>query len=538
MVRALVPAAILVGLAMLSGAAADQRATVRLTVTVVLVDDAGATTPVAHLALLVSDNPPSAPPQRIVTDADGTAGLSVRPGTYIVESDRPVAFGGQAYRWFEAVEVGADGDAVLSLTADNARVGPLAGVTPDASSVTGDEPVEADPWELRRRWQDSVVALWTQTARASGFVVDARGLIATSQRAIGDATFVEVQLTTSTKVGGTVLVADPMRDIALVRVSAGPLTSVTPVPLECERRAPQLVYEQELLTIGVALRGARDMEFGEVRHVTSETVEADFDVRRLSPGGPVFDADGRVVGLTSMPDVGDDERALPDVPIVGVEDVCATVRSAANAMVASSPPDDTLLPVEPSTTIPMEKVADVVSQRAGNLLPYGLSSSDFDVTFLTPVQVYAGLFDSDPPRMDFGNWSEYVRGLPPVLLVRVTPKQSESFWMKLVRGAVWTQGASLPPITHFKPGFARLQAFCGEDEVTPVHPFRIALRVSETDAVHEGLVVFSPDALGPHCGTVRLTLYSEKDPDKADTLDVDPGVLRRIREDFALYRGR
>ena len=51
--------------------------------------------------------------------------------------------------------------------------------------------------------------------------------------------------------------------------------------------------------------------------------------------------------------------------------------------------------------------------------------------------------------------------------------------------------------------------------------------------MHEGLSVFEPEALGVDCGTVRLLLYSEDDPDEADTVLVDMAVLRRVREDFA-----
>jgi hypothetical protein len=61
-------------------------------------------------------------------------------------------------------------------------------------------------------------------------------------------------------------------------------------------------------------------------------------------------------------------------------------------------------------------------------------------------------------------------------------------------------------------------------------------RVSETDAVREGLYVFDPQALGPHCKSVKLVVYSEKAPEKPDTKAVDPQVIDRIWEDFAPYR--
>jgi hypothetical protein len=74
--------------------------------------------------------------------------------------------------------------------------------------------------------------------------------------------------------------------------------------------------------------------------------------------------------------------------------------------------------------------------------------------------------------------------------------------------------------------------------VKPIHPFKLDLRVSETDAVYEGLYAFDPAALGPECGSVSLVLYSEKEPEKADTRVVDAAVLQQIWRDFALGETR
>jgi hypothetical protein len=137
---------------------------------------------------------------------------------------------------------------------------------------------------------------------------------------------------------------------------------------------------------------------------------------------------------------------------------------------------------------------------------------------------------------DFSNWSEYVADVPPVLLIRVTPKAVEGFWTKVARGAAQTQGVGLPPIKRIKSGFLRMRAFCGEAEITPIHPFKLEQRVSESDAIYEGLYVFDPDALVPTCESVKLVLYSEKEPEKADTRVVDPTVIQQIWQDFAPYR--
>ena len=81
-----------------------------------------------------------------------------------------------------------------------------------------------------------------------------------------------------------------------------------------------------------------------------------------------------------------------------------------------------------------------------------------------------------------------------------------------------------------------MRAFCGDVEVTPIHPFTLEQRVSETDAVREGLYVFDSQALGPDCKSVKLVLSSEKEPEKQDTRIVDPRVIEQIWQDFAPYR--
>ena len=122
-------------------------------------------------------------------------------------------------------------------------------------------------------------------------------------------------------------------------------------------------------------------------------------------------------------------------------------------------------------------------------------------------------------------------------MIRVTPKFEEGFWTKVARGAAQTQGMAIPAIKRFKSGFGRLRAFCGEAEVTPIHPFKLEQNVSDTNTVVEGLYVFDPGALGPECASVKLTLYSVKEPDKADTRVVDPKLIQQIWSDFAPYRG-
>src|SRR5438093_9405519 len=94
-----------------------------LHIKVVLVHADRKAMPVPRHALLISDNPASAPPRRIVTSLDGTADVRLRPGNYTVESDAPVAFEGKSYEWTQMVDIVAGRDAVLELTSGNAEIG-------------------------------------------------------------------------------------------------------------------------------------------------------------------------------------------------------------------------------------------------------------------------------------------------------------------------------------------------------------------------------------------------------------------------------
>jgi hypothetical protein len=48
--------------------------------------------------------------------------------------------------------------------------------------------------------------------------------------------------------------------------------------------------------------------------------------------------------------------------------------------------------------------------------------------------------------------------------------------------------------------------------------------------------VFAADAIGPQCATVTLSIYSEAQPENADTLTLTRTTIDRLWQDFAPYR--
>ena len=519
-----------------------------LRVRVVLADADGKPMPVPRHALLLSDNPPSAAPRLLRTGPDGTVDVRLPPGSYTVESDIPVRLQRNAYTWTQTVTIVAGRDTALDLTMENADVEPV-------SAAASDVRPDADPWLLLPRWRDSIVSVWTPTTHASGFLIHASGLILTNQRVIGTATSIEVQLTRSLKVAARVLAADRTRDAAVLWVDPMVIGSVPVVPLPCAQPAkPTVADGDETFTLGVSLRLVKDMESGTVTRVGLHDILWDARLPTGSAGGPVFNAAGDLVGITSVMD-DETRRERGESRVVPIQNACDVVASATEKMKTADPPAGAHLPVVPERPFPIDALRTAAGRGAGALSPHQITSSDFDVAFITPVMTYAAMNQSGGdgerttrasleaqqlvrPQRDFSNWSDYVADFPPVLMIRVTPKLVEGFWTKVARGAARTQGISIPPIKSFRSRFGRLRAFCGDVEVTPIHPFKLELRTSASETLYEGLYMFDPGALGPQCASVKLLLYTETESDKPDTRVVDPKIVEQLWQAFEPYRAQ
>lgn len=523
-----------------------------LRITVALADAEQKLTPVARYTLLISDNPASGPPRRVLTASDGSFEVRLPPGSYIVESDRPYSFAGKGYQWTQLVEVVGGRTATLELTAANAEVGAAA---LEAPAIPG-APRAGAPSLILDQWQGSVIELWTPTAHATGFVVGTDGLVVTNQRVVGAATSIEAQISADVKVTARVLTADSVRDITVLWVDKATPASVRPVPLACGQPGKPVAKGVEIVAVEAPLAQPKDTSWGTVESVVTHAIISDITLDEGSEGSPVFTMDGALVGMASVLD--DPDRI--DFRVVPIADVCEAVASAEKSMKDGPPPSAARLPMEPAKPYPVDTLDDAVARRAGNLNPYQIATSDFDIVFLTPVLSYAAQqrvkqWRQPPPEpiggrggrggttmtvgrppMDFGNWSRYVETMPPVLMIRVTPKLVEGFWAKVARGAASTQGVSLPPLKRFKSGFARLRAFCGDTELTPIHPLKLEYRVSKNESIYEGLYVFDPGAVTPECSSVKLMVYSEKEPEKPITQMVEARVITQIWQDFETYR--
>jgi trypsin-like peptidase len=545
-------AAIVIGLAACVTLAARQATVLKIKVTIV--DAEGRVRPVPRHPLLISDNPATASPQRVVTGLDGTAEIHLRPGNYTVESDEPLVFQGKSYEWTQTLDVPAGRTMTLDLTAANAQVEAVAagaGATTLASAEANASIVLVD-------WESSVLSIWTPTRQGAGFVIDARGLIATNQSLVGGAASVEVQLSATEKFMARVVAADADKNVAILWLDPQPLAAARPVKLGSAAAdgKPPVAEQERVFAIEPSIAGVRHLTSGAVKKIDAHAIESDVNLDRASSGAPLFNASGEVVAITSA---GDEDRSGRDEfssRAVRIEEARSVIATAVKALQGAAPPA-VRLPVEPDRTFSEESMRQAVRGRAGSLAAYQVAAADFDVSVITPLLVYGAQHGvdratereraaapRDPGQMqtalaaleDFGNWSDYVSDYPQVVLIRVTPKLAESFWTTMARGAAQTQGMALPPVKRPKSNFASLRLTCGDAEVAPIHPFKIEHRINETSMIYEGLYVFAPESIGPQCAAVKLTLFSEKEPAKGDTRIIDPRIVEQIAKDFASYK--
>jgi len=527
-----------------------QAVSLKITVTVPGTD--GRALPVPRHALLISDDPVTTSPHRYVTKADGTAEAFLKPGKYIVESDTPFIIGGKSYQWAEPVTVRASGDTVLALTAANAMIETAKAGSADSPAIA-EAAAERAEAVLLTEWQDSVVTIWTPKASGRGFLVDARGLIATNQRLIGRDTAVEVQFSATKKVAGRVVAADPSKDFAVIWIDPRAAAPAKPMTLAyAQGDKPAVDAHDKVYSIEGRAGEDKALATGTVDRVTANAVSSDLSLTRENAGAPVFTPNGAVVAITTSDEHGDINEI--STRAVRIDAVRAALDEAGKKVEGAVPPSAAPLPTEPAEPFPPKALESAAKSLAGKAAAYSVSGADFDVSIITPTVLYASMhkpndserFDytrDDPPRQpmlrpldDFGTWNEYVADVPPVLLVRVTPRFGEKFWTTVARGAAQTQGVAIPAIKKPKAAFGNLRLACGDADVIPIHPFRIGHGVDDGTSVDEAMYVFAASAISPQCGTVRITIFSDKPSDKGDTKTIDAKIVQQVWDDFAPYR--
>ncbi|ACZ48959.1 putative serine protease [Anaplasma centrale str. Israel] len=153
------------------------------------------------------------------------------------------------------------------------------------------EPLLVDPPKPRK-----VVSL------GSGFIVDKSGLIVTNYHVIANAKEIHVKFSDNSTAKATVLGKDPKTDLAVLKVK----TKKDLQPVTLGNSDDVLVGEWVLaignpfglggsVSVGIISGRARDINIG----TASEFLQTDAAINRGHSGGPLFNADGEVIGINT-----------------------------------------------------------------------------------------------------------------------------------------------------------------------------------------------------------------------------------------------
>ncbi len=165
--------------------------------------------------------------------------------------------------------------------------------------------------EVVKRKSPAVVSISNETTQGgslgSGFLIDAAGHIITNAHVVDSASKTTVTFEDGTEAKGTILGVDTSTDVAVVKIDTVP-TGVSPLPLG---NSGGLTVGQEVVAIGNPYGYAGTATTGIVsaleRVIESPSgftiqnaIQTDAAINQGNSGGPLFDRDGRVIGINSQ----------------------------------------------------------------------------------------------------------------------------------------------------------------------------------------------------------------------------------------------
>ncbi|MGH6719398.1 MAG: DegQ family serine endoprotease [Alphaproteobacteria bacterium] len=157
-------------------------------------------------------------------------------------------------------------------------------------------------FKQQQRQQDGDAPRRRATSLGSGFIIDPAGYVVTNYHVIAEADEITVVLNDDTELKATVVGRDAKTDLALLKVEAdGPLPHVTFGDSSHVRVGDWVLAIGNpfgfgnTVTAGIISAQSRDINAGPY----DDFLQTDAPINRGNSGGPLFDMDGRVIGINT-----------------------------------------------------------------------------------------------------------------------------------------------------------------------------------------------------------------------------------------------
>jgi hypothetical protein len=409
---------------------------------------------------------------------------------------------------------------------------------------------------------DSVVTVWSEFGHGTGFIVDPKGLILTSQRVIGSSEIIAVQFDPQHKVAATLVASDNKKDIAVLWANLSPCPDCVAATIApTDRTPPGVAVGDKITTVRSPMGPLKERASGIVNAMDAQSITSDIEIKPWISGGPVFNTQGMVIGLTSA--AGQTTPGKGPSTIVRIEEAAALLDQARTRLATGTAPPATLLPVESADVFPHDALERVMDEKKFDFRSYFFDEGDYRITLLTPIFIYrlrTGIKNDDEKRQakhrdrpiqpspdvteiwGLKNWAPYLGEYTPVIEIMATSHMQETKGSLLGRalvGGVYSE----PWQMKFKTDFYKMKLKCGEKEIQPIQTGKIeeivdnshrSTKVLNSSSI--GFYSYPPDAVSPSCGQVTLELHSLKNPDKATVKTLEGRSVERIWADFEAYR--
>jgi 2-alkenal reductase len=204
-----------------------------------------------------------------------------------------------------------------------AEASPVPGGTTTTAAPTRAARGAFDPQALYAARAPGVVTIYANlgiygSSQGSGFVVDEDGAILTnahvitnvaeSRNDVSGAGAVYVEFSDGERVAAELVGWDLFSDVGVIRVSPDD-HALSPVPLgtssdvvvgESVAAIGSPFGKQSSLTVGVVSATGRSVESLTSRFAVANAIQTDAPINRGNSGGPLFDSDGRVIGINAQ----------------------------------------------------------------------------------------------------------------------------------------------------------------------------------------------------------------------------------------------
>lgn len=421
--------------------------------------------------------------------------------------------------------------------------------------------------EIHARVRPSIVRVEAGLAHGSGWLAAAGSelVVVTNDHVVGNDSLPVLEFDDSVRVVGRVLIQDPQRDLAVVRVPQQAVEGRLALPL-----GPTPRTGTPVAAFGSPLSQRVTMATGAIAATYETGMALDLQVHPGNSGGAIVDTSGIVVGIVAFMDRSEYGYGIGGA--VGTDALVPLLRSAEIVLRAQPPVALQRRPSFPRGTFPLNELrlfGDTADAGAYSKFE-GLEAGPFHVAITTPTSQHVGTNADAVSLLSARRKREIAAGVPvdrratvnvtpreweryvgdertPVITFTVTPKVGESFWNGLARGLnASLTGVQSAAILNAKGDVRGLRIFRNDTLVIPIragHGPQI-MQISNTwvfleDVADMGYLVldpmtFAPDASGNY-PRIRLEVDDLKNLGRIGRLDVPPSVVVRAWHDFGPY---